>query len=89
MPSSRAQARPEGLLVSWQVSHRKTYRRIISPSSLLRQGRGGRQFGCAFLRFRIEDSYDGMRDPPLFQASPPNESPELITGLVRKQRMGD
>jgi len=65
MPSSFAQARPAGLLASRHVSHRKTYRRIISPSSLLRQGRGGRHFAFAFARFLIEDSNDGMRPPAL------------------------
>ena len=65
MPRSRAQARPDGLLGSRQVSHRKTYRRIISPSSLLRQGRGGRHFAFAFARFLMEDSNDGTRPPAL------------------------
>ena len=44
-----------------QVSHRKTYRWVIRDLSLLRQGRGGRPRARAFARFRIEDSYEGMR----------------------------
>jgi len=54
MPSSLAQARPDGFCPR-PVAHWKTYRRIILDSSLLRQGFGGRIFARAFARFRIED----------------------------------
>jgi len=35
-------------------------RRIMRDSSLLRQGRGRRQFSIALIRFRTEDSYEGI-----------------------------
>ena len=66
MPSCRAQSRPDGLRRSRQVDHQNTNRRIICPSSLLRQGRGCRHLTRAFSRFSIDDSYEGMcPSPPL------------------------
>ena len=59
MPSARAQARPDGRLPQ-QVNHWNTRRRIIRASWLLRQGRGGRHFACAFARFRMEAWYEGI-----------------------------
>jgi hypothetical protein len=60
MPSAFAHARAEGLR-SRQVNHRYTNRLMMRDSSMLRHGRGRRPVARAFARFRIEDSYEGMR----------------------------
>src|SRR6202022_4630608 len=64
MPSCRAQLRPDGLLRSTHVNHKRTNRRTISDSSSARHGLGERQFSLsrAFLRFFILASSGKSRD---------------------------